>query len=748
MPRCAISTPGALTSARRRSSSGSKTPRPTSAGRPGSSPIFGARFETARLLAPYFPLVRFGDYWIAATNPDGEREYHLRESAHQQKALMAELEAGGYRAIEHGFKLDTLFAEQGASAGFVSQIIKVLDSKKGSRSSPAIEGIKDEIYQIYLHSLPELSSRRHWIHRQKTPGFSQDALRGFAKQMFHGNRQLARLRQQTAMEKALSTMRKQAREAADPNRAAQLVNEILKRDEWIKNPTTSTWANVAGGLGFLWYLTAPASAIVNVTQTPLVAYPLLAARHGWGAAAKALTGTIGDYFKGRFSIEGALKGEEIDVYRRFLADGLIDKTQSHDLAGMSETPSAIYSGRTAKVMRASSFLFHRAERMNREVTALAAYRLARSQGLGVDAAYQQAKAMTWESHFDYSNSNKARFIQGDAARVLFMFKQFSQHMTYLLARSAHQSLKGLTPAKRREARLRLTGLLGIHALFAGALGMPLMGTLAMVMNALFDDEDEPYDFELEFRNFLAEAFGPWGQAIAKGPVESLTGLGIASRVGLSDLWFREPDKTLEGRGLVEYWTEQFLGPLGGIALKAGTAYEMFQDGHTARALESMTPTAIRSGLQMLRDAGEGVKSLRGDPVMEEVSTWNLLGQAAGFSPAELGQKYDATRAIKNLERRILDRRERLINRWWLARRTGDLEGVQEAMAEIRRFNESTSIRQNPRARVTPATLLASTQARQRYSRRADGGIIVDQRLARLPEQVRFVPVPPKGITSM
>lgn len=45
-------------------------------------------------------------------------------------------------------------------------------------------------------------------------------------------------------------------------------------------------------------------------------------------------------------------------------------------------------------MRASSFLFHRAERMNREITALAAFRLARAQGLGVEAAYQEAKSMT------------------------------------------------------------------------------------------------------------------------------------------------------------------------------------------------------------------------------------------------------------------------------------------------------------------------------------------------------------------
>jgi hypothetical protein len=311
-------------------------------------------------------------------------------------------------------------------------------------------------------------------------------------------------------------------------------------------------------------------------------------------------------------------------------------------------------------------------------------------------------------------------------------------MTYLLARSAQQSIKGLTPAARREARMRLTGMLGMHALFAGALGMPLMSTLAFVMNALFDDEDEPWDFETEMRNFFAEAFGPEvGQAIARGPVESLTGLGISSRVGLSDLWIRDPDPTLEGRGLVQWAMEQFLGPLGGIALKAGTAYDLFQKGETMRGLESMTPTAIKSGLQMLRYADKGAQSLRGDTVMEDFSAWNLVGQAAGFAPAELGQKYDANRALKDLEQRTLDRRQLLINRWWLARRHGDIEGVKEAMGAIGHFNASTIIRQNARARITPASLLASMQKRRDYSRRAEGGIILDRRLSRLGERVRF-----------
>lgn len=48
--------------------------------------------------------------------------------------------------------------------------------------------------------------------------------------------------------------------------------------------------------------------------------------------------------------------------------------------------------------------------------------------------------------------------------------------------------------------------------------------------------------------------------------------------------------------------------------------------------------------------------------------------------------------------------------------------MQEAMVAIGNFNLSSSIRENPRAWIMPATLLASTQQRRNYSRRAEGGI--------------------------
>lgn len=77
------------------------------------------------------------------------------------------------------------------------------------------------------------------------------------------------------------------------------------------------------------------------------------------------------------------------------------------------------------IMRVASTLFHNAERFNREVTFIAAYRLARESGSMHDQAFEQAMDSTYKGHFDYSAGNRPldharKYCQGD-----FLFKQFS-----------------------------------------------------------------------------------------------------------------------------------------------------------------------------------------------------------------------------------------------------------------------------------------------------------------------------------
>jgi hypothetical protein len=324
-------------------------------------------------------------------------------------------------------------------------------------------------------------------------------------------------------------------------------------------------------------------------------------------------------------------------------------------------------------------------------------------------------------------------MQNDAARVLLMFRQFSLNMTYLLARNAHQSFKGESPQVRKEARRKLTGMLGMHAIAAGALGMPLFSVVAAVMNALFDDPDEPYDFKTEFRNALADYLGPEAaEAIAKGPVSALTGANLSSRVGLDNLWFREPDRDLEGRGLVEYWLAQLAGPMFGIAASLGTAYDLIQEGQLERGIEAAVPKALKDGLRMLRYSREGVQTLRGDPIMEDVGGWESFLQGIGFTPTSIANRYEANRALKGLEQRILDRKQHLMNRYALALHLQDQEMVQQSREAIKRFNQ-----RNPTVAITANTLRRSLRARARYSRQAQHGMILSKNLQGLNSEVRF-----------
>ena len=689
-------------------------------------------FESQKAQGPYFPLARFGDFWVAVReNPDDDAvvEFRMFETSRAQGAFARKMEEAGY-AVEAGKKLENLKAVHGASQSFVTDVIGILKDVGG----PMAEDISDQVYQLYLSTLPDLSVRKHFIHRKKIKGFSHDALRAFAHQTFHGSHQLVRLRYSDILADALDTMRLRIQEEPG-NRATDLYHEMAKRHEWALNPKSAEWANTATSIGFTWYLgLTPAAAVVNTTQTPLVAAPLMAARYGWAGTGMELMRALGDFMSGGFTIAGAdLDPGERRMFDDLHDDGTIEKTLAHDLVGRSETSSAVYGSTHNRVMGIVSYLFHHAERMNREVTALATHRLATQQGAARHEAIDAARETVFESHFDYSNANKARFMQSDVARVLLLFRQFSLNMTYLLTRNAYQTLRGETPEVRRMARRKITGILATHALAAGSMGLPLFWLVESVANAVFDDEDEPYDFETEYRNFLADYFGAQtAHVIARGPVEAMTDIGISQRVSLNELWFRDPDRDLEGEAIVEYWFEQILGPMGQIAFRAGRAYDLMKEGHIMRGIEATVPKVIRDTLRAGRYMEEGVTSLRGDQVVDDVNNWQLFLQLMGFTPGEIALQYDVNRSLKGREGRIKRRRQLLMNRVALFYRMNDESGMADALEQIATFNEA-----NPSVRITWETIRRGMKTRARYDREAIDGVHLDKRLRGLTQDVRY-----------
>lgn len=699
-------------------------------------------FELASIAGVYFPLQRFGNYWAVAKDAStGETlAYSMFETNAEMQKWVKEQAADGV-VTDGGYKQDYSKALDGVGAGFMKDLLKQM-APIFSRN----DKLQDEVYQVFLQHSPELSMRKHMIHRKGVKGFDADALRAYAHNMFHGAYQVAKTKHTHHMQSHLMAMADEAKGVAnldDKSRATQVVNEMQLRNDWILNPQGSAFAAKMTGFGFFWYLgTSPAAALVNITQTPMIGLPVLGSRYGYKGAAKALLDASKAFIKGRGHVEKTLSGLELDAFKAFEQSGVIDKTQAHDVTGIADGGVA-YSPRYHKVMKVAGFMFHHAERFNREVTAMAAYRLAfakvKQDYAGkpanvVDAlAHAKAVDMAMElvklSHFDYANSNRARVIQSDAARVLLLFRQHSINMTYRLLRDFQQSFWG-APEDKAQARKQLAGILGIGLLFSGAAGLPLYSVVAGIFNTLGGDEDEPFNFDHAVRAALTEAIGETAASLVmNGTAGTMTGADLTGRIGMNNLWFREPDVTLEGEAVVQYYAEQALGPMFGIATGWGRAAYLANQGDTARAWEAAVPKFARDWFKSVRFAQEGVLSRRGDAILDELSPWQIALQANGFTPLELSEQYKVNSHVKTSERVILERRKLLMNRYALGKRLYDADLVDETLDAIERFNEA-----NPTVKITAADRVKSLKLRSSISERAVNGVVVSKKLAHLQQQ--------------
>ncbi|MGK9200482.1 PLxRFG domain-containing protein [Sinorhizobium meliloti] len=680
-------------------------------------------FEASRVQGPYFPLGRFGRYFATARDIDGkvlsfskfetvaDRDRAVRQM--QKDYPNAKFEVG---VMEAGSDL-----RRAMDPRIVAEIEELLG---GSGVSPEL---MDQVWQRYLESMPDLSARKRFIHRKGTAGFTGDALRVFSSHMFHAAHQMARLKFGLELQELVNQTFDQAKEADDQTRAMTLANELSKRHDWVMNPTGSKVAQTMTSTAFVWFLAAsPASALVNMSQTVMLGLPILGARFGGILkAGKALAQASRDSVAGRGSVARAnLKEDEKRAIEAFYESGLIDRTQSHDLAGVGET-GVEYSPLRAKVMGIISWAFHRAEVWNREVTALAAYRMARAAGQNQSDAIDTAHDLTWKTHFDYSNSSRPALLQNDFAKVALVFRQHNINMLYRMFRDIHQAVKGETPAARREARYQVAGITGMMALMSGVSGV--MGySLAMALAGLiFGDDDDPMAFEQQFRANIVDILGPeLGGIVLNGAPGHYLGIDLTSRIGMPDLWFRSPSRELQGKDEYQYWLSQSLGATVSLGEQLYRGFNVITDeGDVARGIEMMAPKAVRDLMKAYRYADEGVTSIRGDEIVpqDEIGIPSIIAQALGFTPAEVAETWERNSALKDAESRIKQKRQRLISRFAMAALAKDKETMAEAIEDIKRFN---AVKINAPVAITKETLQRSIKTRASISAKRQDGVLI------------------------
>ena len=151
-------------------------------------------FESGKI-NPYFPLSRFGQYAAVAKDPETDEVvgFFKRENRAERNRLVDNLIKMGYRA----YPIDEVDSDakmvKRIDPNFVAKVVEIVGEDAEVEGSPGTS-LQDEIWQMYLRALPEMSIRKAFIHRTGRLGFSHDALRAFGDHTFHGTHQMAKLK--------------------------------------------------------------------------------------------------------------------------------------------------------------------------------------------------------------------------------------------------------------------------------------------------------------------------------------------------------------------------------------------------------------------------------------------------------------------------------------------------------------------------------------------------------------------------
>jgi hypothetical protein len=791
-------------------------------------------YEQAKIKGPYFPLMRFGRFWYEI-GPTGSREYYMFESQAARDAHIEERTAKDPQLADTiGNSIGNTYKSQmdyhAQQSEFLKDVFDGINKMDVTGLNPTQadekkQSLKDSFYQSYLQYQPDRSIRKRFIHRNNKAGYSEDALRSFASSSYNVAYQLARFEYSPAMFSQLEGARMQVRDrfdakGYDPVLAREkdelndyLAEAKLKLTEILNPEDSGAVPSYISNIGFIYYLTSIASAVSNIVGGTLNTVPILIGQQvrlnpnmsytaatgrvvyqfSKSAASVMSSGIATGIYKGAEKIDERFNTQTADfvgkfttpvhqitqmpaveqaAFRRFVADGLIDITAAYDQSGLAAAPTTEYNGLMHRTMKLVAAPFHLAERYNREVSAMTAFRAALDKSLGKDAvenldmdnltpdqqkafdkAVRDAKDMTYRSQFDYSSTTKPRFFQNPFARVILTFKQFPQNQIFLMATSfkdsikkpSEEQMKGMTDAQKqtfleehnlvtREARARFVGIMGMSGIMAGGTGLFGFSTVASIINAVFnfgrgdDEEEPPFDFELEFVNWATTTFGTGvGTAITRGIPEAVTGWNIGSRVGLNNLIFRDNRKAEDWSGWIQSSMVDLLGPIFGLPVLAARAADLWNQGHGDRAIETMMPALVRAPLVAYRYGKEGAKNLQGAALLNsELTPFELFGQVIGFAPHRVSetQYYNAT--VKGEEQEILKDRHNLMNMYALTAMADDINANEDVLDKIEKFNDKY-----PSKQIRMKTLRDSMRAHNKKEGQTEHGLYIDPRLVDL-----------------
>lgn len=704
---------------------------------------------------PYFPFSRFGDWTIVVRSAkDGSVIFMQQFETRVARDLAMKKVKGQFP--NDLIRADKMPEEVEIFRGLPVQMLRRLEQKLRLTQQQKVW-----LDALIFESAPAQSFRQRFQRRRGVPGFSYDAVRSYANYFFHGANHIARVEHEGDLERAIQTVEDEARNIGqapdvDLTKRRQIIDFMRAHKNYILTPEND-WAALRS-VAFQYHLGfSVASAFVNFTQVPMVAWPYLSARFGSDvrAANEIRKATLDIHNIYRLK-PGKVPSEELRAIELGIQQGFLDESQATELAGVSEghvLQRTLPGNEALRLLRISAYwsawMFQTSEKLNRRVVFRAAYRLAKKdpgnaylselraqnqlqaqdllrQGWAEEdiSAFLAGKDAVRKTQFEYAKWARPSFMRGKKG-VVFTFFMYTQNMLWFARHS---------PGRARYLLLLLAT--------AGLLGLPGAEDLKSFIKFAARQLGGRFDPEEEARKFLVEAgvekpdlllhgisrYGFGAGAVADATGLPLPSIDLSGRLSLGRI---VPGVEALGRGSLDFETQ--LGR--GLTDVSGAAFSIpinmlkaLSDGHPDlhKRWERAMPSALRNLSKAWRFMREGQERTRtGATVIEfdihdpqEVA--EIVAQAMGFVPTRLSQKWDRTIMQQEALQYWAIKRGQLLQYFdYVTLVQSDREGKADVMKAIKRFNAEVPV---PSLKITGPDMLRSVKERERRRKMFERGI--------------------------
>ena len=578
----------------------------------------------------YAPLSRFGKYTVDVVDPDtGERQYFSMFETKREANAMAEAmrKEFGDKAVSQGTLSDEAYK---LFSDMSPETLELFGNMLGLESTG--DNTQDIAFQEYLKlTKTNRSAMRRLIHRQGIVGYSQDMPRILANFVYSNARQTAAGLNMGEMGEALNAI---------PKAQGELKDAAIRLADYVKNPREE--AQAVRGLLFAQYLGGSvASAMVNMTQPFAVSFPYLTQFTSVKDSAAQL---------GRAAKELAQRNPKYDpeltaALHRAVEDGVVSPQEIHQLMAQARGSGTLSIGDGTKTGEAAAAaknavsklafgwgkVFSMAEQVNRQMTFVAAYRIAKAKGM--DNAEAFARKAVVDTQFQYSKANKMQWGRGAVGGTLMTFKTYSIAYVELLHRMYTQG----GPEGKRAALLAL----GVLMLMGGASGLPFEEDMEDVAEALAQKLGYNISIKQKRQEFLSDVFGNGMANFIENGITGLPGIPIdvSGRLGMGNL--------IPGTGLLKTKTDhtrdvlEIAGPIGDFASRVGSGAGRILSGDVLGGALEMSPVAIRNAVKGIDMASTGMyRDQKGYKVID-TNPVEAASKAIGFQPQSVARIQEA-----------------------------------------------------------------------------------------------------------